>query len=393
MRKLLPFIIVLIGFALAGALIVTGPTVQSRPVAALAPLVRVLEVQPRSVRLVTKTNGTVVPRTESELTPEVSGRVISVSSSMVSGGFFKAGDELLRIDSLDYEVALEEARARLARSESDLVNANKAHERQMDLARKQSASASQKDDALNRLKIADATLRESVARLSRAKRDLDRTKILAPYDGRVRSEKVDAGQFVNRGVSIATIYATDFAEVKLPIHDDELEFLSTAIVNPEKSLHQTKVTLRARFAGAEHEWQGVVARTEGELDPKTRMVNIIARVASPYAQQGSRPPLAIGLFVEAEIYGAQLDNIVVLPRSALHDNDTVYLVDANGKLEIRQVQVRRIVEDEIYVEAGLMAGERVCVSSLANPVRGMKLRLQAPVINTADNTNNASNGL
>ena len=166
MRKLLPFIIVLIGFALAGALIVTGPTVQSRPVAALAPLVRVLEVQPRSVRLVTKTNGTVVPRTESELTPEVSGRVISVSSSMVSGGFFKAGDELLRIDSLDYEVALEEARARLARSESDLVNANKAHERQMDLARKQSASASQKDDALNRLKIADATLRESIAKLS-----------------------------------------------------------------------------------------------------------------------------------------------------------------------------------------------------------------------------------
>jgi len=209
MKRLLPFVILAAGFGLAAVLIVTGPQTVPRPPTVLPPLVRVLSANPTTVQLSSNTHGIVVPRTESELTPEVSGRVLAVSDALVSGGFFSKGQELLSIEPLDYEVALEEARARLARADSDLSNAKKTYSRQLDLARKQSASASQQDDALNRLRIAEATLKEAIARLSRAERDLSRTRIIAPYDGRVRSERVDVGQFVNRGNPIAMIYATD----------------------------------------------------------------------------------------------------------------------------------------------------------------------------------------
>lgn len=376
-RFALPFLIVLGGFGFAAILIVTGPKTETRAPQSLAPLVRILNVSPKTVQLSTLTHGTVVPRTESELVPEVSGRIIAMSPAMVSGGFFSEGEALISIDPLDYEVALEQAKARLTRSQSDLANARTAHKRQLDLARKQSTSASQRDDALNRLRIAQATLREAKALLARAERDLIRTQLIAPYDGRVRKEKVDVGQFVNRGTSVATIYATDMAEVRLPIHDEELAYLELSLVARNTDIENpVKVTLRARFAGADHEWQGEVVRTEGELDPRTRMINVIAEVAAPYAQLDDRPPLFVGLFVEAEIHGKQIDNVVVLPRSALRGANRVFVIDTNDRLRFRDVDVLRIVADQVYIRGGLKAGEHVCISALENALDGMSVRVQ-----------------
>ena len=196
-RLLKPLAILFGGIALAALLLATGPKVEPRAPVIVAPLVRVVEAVPAAVQLSVRAHGTVVPRTESELVPEASGRVLEVSPSLVSGGFFSKGDTLLRIDPLDYDVELDQARAGLARTTSDLADARKDHERQSDLARQQATSAAQRDDAINRLAVAEASLREARALLSRAERDLERTKVLAPYDGRVRSEHVDVGQFVS----------------------------------------------------------------------------------------------------------------------------------------------------------------------------------------------------
>ena len=132
-RVALPLLIIVLGFAVAAALIATGPTLEPQPAQAIAPLVRVLEVRPRTEQLRVRTHGSVVPRTESELVPEVDGRVIEVSQNLVSGGFFREGDELLRIEPVDYEVALEEARAFRARALGDLDNARRNLRRQQDL--------------------------------------------------------------------------------------------------------------------------------------------------------------------------------------------------------------------------------------------------------------------
>ena len=371
-RFLLPIVIIAGGFALAGIIVATGPKLEQLPPPNNAPIVRTWRADAETVQLTSITHGTVLPRTESELIPEVSGRVISMSDSMVSGGFFSEGDILLQIDPLDYEVALEQARAALASAESELDNADRAYKRQLDLAKRQSASQSQQDDAQNRLRFAQASLREAQARLSRAERDIQRTKITAPYDGRVRSERVDIGQFVTRGQAIASLYATDMAEVRLPIHDEELAYLELPLAGSDLSAQPT-VLLRARFAGADHTWEGKVVRTEGELDPQTRMINVIAQVDSPY-EQIDKPPLAVGLFVEAEIIGTQVNDVFILPRSALQANEQVYVINSENRIEFRDVDILRIVDEDVYIKSGFSIGDTICLSTLTNAIEGMQVR-------------------
>ncbi len=377
-RILFPIAIVVAGFITMGIIIKTGPTMDQKPPASSAPLVRTWIATSETVQLSVLTYGSVLPRTESELIPEVSGRVIKISPSMVSGGFIRKGEILLEIDPLDYEVALEQARASLAAAKSELTNAKKAYERLLDLAKQQSASQSQQDDALNRLRFGQASIREAAARLSRAERDISRTKIKAPYDGRVRSKRVDIGQFVNRGAPIASLYATDFAEVRLPLHDEELAHLDLPLAGQE-SPNQPTAILRARFAGANHTWEGKIVRTEGELDPKTRMINVVAQVEAPYERSGNRPPLAIGLFVEAEIIGNTVDNVYIMPRSALQANEQIYVLSSEYRLQFRDVNILRTVEEDVYITSGFKSGETICLSTISNAVEGM---LVEPVTET-----------
>lgn len=377
-KRLLPIGILFAGFITMGIIIKTGPTMDQKPPASTAPLVRTWIATSETVQLSVLTYGSVQPRTESELIPEVSGRVIKISPSMVSGGFIRKGEILLEIDPLDYEVALEQARASLAAAKSELSNAKKAHERLLDLAKQQSASQSQQDDALNRLRFGQASIREAAARLSRAERDISRTKIKAPYDGRVRSKRVDIGQFVNRGAPIASLYATDFAEVRLPLHDEELAHLDLPLAGQE-SPNQPTAILRARFAGANHTWEGKIVRTEGELDPKTRMINVVAQVEAPYERSGNRPPLAIGLFVEAEIIGNTVDNVYIVPRSALQANEQIYVLSSEYRLQFRDVNILRTVEEDVYITSGFKSGETICLSTISNAVEGM---LVEPVTET-----------
>ncbi len=375
--------VVLFGIVNMAALFMTGPKLETKATSPLAPLVRVMDVKPERVQMTSVTHGTIAPRTESALTPEVSGRVVSISESMVAGGFFRKGDVLVSVEKLDYRLALEQARAALARSESELDNAHKTNTRQTDLLKKQLTSDSQSDDAQNRLRVAEASLREARARLAKAERDLERTEIVAPYDGRVRNKQVDVGQFVNRGNPIATIFATDYVEVRLPIKDDELQFVDVPLGGNANTMG-APVTLQAKFGGEQVEWLGHVARTEGEIDPQTRMVNVVARVLSPYETEKGKPPLSVGLFVSAEIQGGFFDDVVVLPRIALRGASQVYVVDADNKLRFREVEVLREVNDLVYVKEGLSRGERVCISPLETAIDAMPVRVPTLVANSSE---------
>jgi RND family efflux transporter MFP subunit len=369
-RVLLASAILGVGVALVGLIILTRPRVEVLPPDVVVPLIRATRVEPEAVTFVVRAHGTVVPRNESDLVPQVSGEVIWVSPALVPGGFFAEGDPLVRIDPADYEVELESARAALARAESEHARARKERERQRRLADRSIASES---------RIDEAGAREARARLARAERDLDRTELRAPYDGRVRHESVDLGQFVTRGAEIAKLYAVDYAEVRLPVPDRQLAFLdlSLAPILDEEAFVGPRVELRAEFAGAEHMWIGRIVRTEGEIDPKSRMVNIVARVEDPYGRNGSTQsaPLAVGLFVDAEIQGRRVENAFVLPRAALRDEDRVLIVDREARLRYRPVEVLRAQRGQVVIGAGLEPGERVCVSPLQAVVDGMQVRV------------------
>jgi RND family efflux transporter MFP subunit len=398
-RVWLPFAILGIGILGVAALVATRPRVEPAPPRIEAPLLRVVQVEPQPVQFTVRTQGTVMPRTESELVPQVSGEVVWVSPSLVSGGFFEEGQPLVRIDRADYEAELESARAGAARAESEYHRASKERERQRRLADRSVASEARIDDSENAFRVAEAALREAKAHLDRAERDLERTELRAPYAGRVRTERVDVGQFVTRGVAIATIYAVDYAEVRLPIPDRELAYVDLPLAyrpevgsdeGPETAAMDggSPVRLRAEFAGREHVWTGRIVRTEGEIDPKSRMIHAVARVEDPYAREAGseRPPLAVGLFVEADILGRRVDEAVVLPRAALRrdeagpgeaarDGHFVLVVDEESRLEFRPVEVLRTERERVVIGAGLAAGERVCVSPLRAPVEGMKVRI------------------
>ncbi len=365
---------VVAGFALVSAvLIATASDVETAPPAPVMTAVRVVIANPESVRLVVRSQGTVAPRTESALIPEVSGPVVWTSPALVSGGFFEAGEPLLRIDRRDYETGRARALASLARAEGELEHARANLARLDGLAARDIASPSQLDDARRSARVGEAVLDEAKAQLRQAERDLARTEVRAPYKGRVREERVDVGQFLSRGESLATIYATDYVEVRLPIPDKELAYLDVALfAEATDAVAGPLVKLRARFAGQEHTWTGRIVRTEGEIDAKSRMVHVVARVEKPYEPtEPGRPPLAVGLFVSAEIAGPELDNVISLPRAAIRPDDSVLVVEEGDVLQRRPVEVLRIDQDTVLIRGALDVGDRICVSNVRAFLPGM----------------------
>ncbi len=108
------------------------------------------------------------------------------------------------------------------------------------------------------------------------------------------------------------------------------------------------------------------------------MVNVVARVRDPYAEVNGTPPLAVDLFVDAEILGPEVEDVVVLPRSALRGASRVLIVDDEQRLRFRDVDILRLAHDEVFVRGGLTPGERVCVSPLEAPIEGMEVRVSKP---------------
>lgn len=374
-----PLAVLATSFVAAAGLVVARPGVEAVPPAVVHPTVRVAPAEAESVRLSIFTQGTVVPRTETDLVAEVAGRILWVSPSLAAGGFVEPDEVLLRIEATDYEIGLARAQANLRRAKSERALAKASLERHRRLADRGVNSASALETAANSMEVSEAIVMEADAAMRQAQRDLERTEVRAPYLGRVREKRVDVGQFVGRGAPIARLYAVDYAEVRLPIADAEAAFVDLPIAyrdsNSAAPALAPEVILHAEFAGREHTWRGHIVRTEGELDPRTRMIHAVARVEDPYGRGDSpdRPPLSVGLFVEAEILGRQIESVWRVPRSSLRGASTAIVVDAEGRLRLRDVDVLKRNRDEVLVTAGLEVGDQLCTTPLSISVDGMQV--------------------
>lgn len=370
MRKfIIPALVIIASIFGAVTLMATSPQVEPNVPEPVAPTVRVVDIVPQSIQLSVQSQGTVAPNTESELIPEVSGRVIWVSKSLVNGGYFEEGDVLLRLDDQDHRSSLQRAKAALTRAEAEFQHARFEYRRMQSLEERQLASRSQIENSLRASRVSEATLQDARASYAQAARDLERTQLKAPFTGLVRKESVDIGQLVGRGSAVATIYASDQAEVRLPIADRQLAFLNLPVGHRgELPLdQQPNVRLSAEYAGRKLEWNGKIVRTEAQIDTSSRMVHVIARVAN----ENQVTPLVVGLFVKADIEGVLANDIVVLPRNALRNGGRVLVVDENNKLRFREIETLRLYKDDVLIKAGLEAGERVCISPMQTPIEGM----------------------
>jgi RND family efflux transporter MFP subunit len=362
-------------------LIASAPQVENVEPPKVLPAVRVMEGIPSDVALWVRSQGTVAPRSESDLIPEVSGPVTWISPSLVSGGFFEQGEVLLRIDSRDYEASVGRARAEVARAQGEEEHARAQLQRQKGLARSNATSPSHLGNARRAARVATAAVQAAQISLEQARRDLQRTIITAPFEGRVREEHIAVGQFVSRGAPVAKLYATDFVEIRLPLADHQLAFIN--LPELRSAAHTSagpEVILRANFAGSEHQWRGRIVRTEGEIDPRSRMVHVVAQVEDPYGsartdsgEARDRPPLAVGLFVRAEIEGSVARGVIAVPRSAIRNSQRILIVDSDNRLHERPVEVLRIDREEVLVRLELAAGERICTTPMQVVVEGMQV--------------------
>ena len=320
-----------------------------------------LELSTDSFRI--SSQGTVRPRTQTVLSAEVSGSIVSISPKFVAGGVFREGESLMRIDPTNYPVAVDKAEALIKQRQIEYDGAEKL--------------LSQGYRAESEFASAGAALASAQAELVRAERDLERTFIRLPYEGMVLSKDTDIGQFVNPGTQLGITFATDIAEIRLPLTDQDLAFVelpSMADFKVAEDMGGPTVQLTATQKGKRAEWDARIVRSEGVVDERSRVTYAVARIDDPYKLHGEGTPLPIGTFVAAEITASSVLDLIRIPRTALRGADQVLLVDDENKIEIRTVDVVRSDERFAYVGGGVAAGERIATTAIEAPTNGMSVR-------------------
>lgn len=349
------------------------------------PQVRVeaTRLQPQDYQVVLETRGTVRPRTQISMIPEIAGRVISISPSLRAGGFFEKGDVLLEIDPGDYEIAVIVAEGTVAQAVATLAEEEARAEQARDNWKRLGKTGEPTPLVLRepQLKQAQANLAASKAQVAQANRDLERTKIRGPFAGRITEKLVDVGQFISSGTPIAEAYAVDYVEIRLPLRNDDLSFvdLPESYRNDEASDNEgPAVRFVGRLGGIVSDWSGRVVRVEGAIDEQSRQLFVVAQVDDPYRKpEDGGLPMKIGLFVDAYVDGKILKDVFVLPRAAVRPSGDLLLIDDNNQLSRQRVEPIFSDEDHIIVandpegvRGGLKAGQVVCLTPLAYPADG-----------------------
>jgi len=391
LKKILLPIIILIGSIGATVALVSNreqPVQEELTEARL--LVDVIQPQVQDTYITVSSQGTVEPRTRTNIVSEVSGRVTEVSPAFVAGGFFRNGDVLLKLDDQNYRAAVSQNTAAVATARSLLEQergqADVAQREWDRMSEQQREQIRARDLYLRKpqLEEAEARLVSAQADLEKAQADLAKTIIKAPYDGLVSAKNTDIGQFVSTGSAIAEVFAVDYAEVRLPIPENKIQYLdlpsSIQDFNGADNAYNTgpEVELISDIGNRRFHWNGHLSRTEGVLDTRTRVLFSVVQVSDPYNLYNNvhEEPLRIGTYVKAEIQGQLLEDVMVLPRHTLQANDLVWVADQENRLRSRSVDVITSNGDEVYIRGGLEVGDKVVLTRMENPLNSTPVQVQ-----------------
>jgi RND family efflux transporter MFP subunit len=410
-------------------------------------LVRVMIVSPQEVPLIVQGFGTVRAKTEWSMVPEVSGLVVRLLPQLRAGLHVKKGELLCEIDPRPYRLTVQRIHAQITQlhkeiaflkqqrqnhratrdiAERNLTIADEELRRDEALVQKGTISARELDRrrqwrnefantvqaATNSLALIDpqiekteAAIAVARAQLAEAELQLHKTRLVAPFDGQVVNTTLALGEFVQAGREVALLYDTTAVEIPIAVPLDDLRWLPALSPETLRRVHGDQepsafslpvATVHWRSGNGDYSWQGHVVRWEAGLDEKTRTLTLVVEVRDPWRTflPGQHPPLQPGMFCEVEIAAMTVPDAIVIPRIALRDDHTVFLVH-NSVLVIRRVRVLRLLRDQAILTAGLQQGDRVVVSPLTAPIPGMKLRplevdqpasTSAPAVKRSGNT-------
>lgn len=326
-------------------------------------LVDVMQLEESATVFEIRSQGTVQPLTQTVLSAEVSGAIVSISPKFVAGGVFQKNELLMRIDPTNYAAAVDQAKAMLLQRQIEFDGARKLRT-QGYRAESEYASAA-------------TALATAKAELVRAEHNLDRTNIRLPYEGMVKTKEADLGQFVNAGSRLGLVFATDFAEVRLPLTDQDLAFVelpSAGDITQSGEAAGPHVKLTAVQKGQLATWDAQIVRSEGTVDELSRVTYAVARVDDPYRLHRRGVSLPFGTFVGASIAGKTVANVIRVPRSSVRGANELIFIDDDNRLEIRSVQLIRTDGEYAFIGAGAEAGERIMLSAIEAPSNGMLVR-------------------
>ncbi len=332
------------------------------------PIVSVQAISVATMTMHVDSYGIVEPKYETELVAQVAGQIVELSDMFVRGGFVKTGQLLARIDPSDYQAALIEAQSNMASAQAAL---------EIEVAQGQVAGqewekithTSPTELSLRKPQLAQelARVKSAQASILRAERNLERTKIVAPYDAMIDSRNIGLGSFVGVGSNIGKLLSTALAVIRLPIADNELQFLIDEGDNAQ-------VKLQGMYAGKKTQWLAHIARSEGVIDNKSRMSYLVAEINDPYNLnvENERTPLRFGSYITANIVGIELAKASMVKRY-LVENGRVAILDKKSKLHYADVDIVRQDGKNVIVGNGLLDGDQLITSALDYPVDGMKL--------------------
>lgn len=379
-NTLLPLAILAVGFMIMKQMIASRPAPRKEAKMHPGVLVRYLRAVPSSETLLVRGSGTVRPQRESAVTPQVSGRLASISPQLVAGGFFGEGDVLFEIERVDYELALENAKAARAKAELELAHQeSNARVARAEWERLEMEAGAEPNPLVlyePQLKQARAALETADTAIRKAELDLERTSVTAPYHCRVLSEELELGQLVRSGTAVARLAGTETAEIIVPVSLEEAGLLSVPRAGSDTA--GSPVVVELSVGGEVHRWQGRIDRSLGEVDPRGRLTRLVVAVNDPFGLDtggpGGRPDLEFGLYVNVTAEGGTLDGVFRVPRLALQNGDAVWTADSDDLLALRSVAVVHRYEEYVLVGDGLREGDRIIVTPVEGAAPGMKLR-------------------
>ncbi|MBL0688943.1 efflux RND transporter periplasmic adaptor subunit [Pseudoalteromonas sp. S1608] len=348
----------------------------SAPKAAIS--VSVLELVPQSYQVMIDSYGTVKPRTQSLLVAQASGQIIEVSDEFREGGFFEKGDVLLKLDDRDHQAEVKSAQANLLTAEQSLLE-EKARGQQALTDWKRLGGSSQASSLVLRepqLAAAQAQVLSAQAALEKAELDLERTKVTAPYAGRILSRSVDLGQVVSNNTQLATIYAIDSVEIRLPIKNKDLSFVNLPEQYRDGAKNQagSLVKFSSDLVG-EQTWQGQLARTEGAIDENAQQLYVVAKIDDPYKSTASNQyPIKIGQYIKAQIAGKTVQNALIIPNSTIYQGTYVYVVEGDV-LKRKNVTFAWQNANQAMIKTGLKANDKLVVTPLGQVSSGTKVSI------------------
>lgn len=359
-----------------------GPTmtVETRP------------VLPRDYQVILQSYGTVQPRTRSMLVAQVGGQIVSINENVRDGGFFEKGDVLGQIDPRDYEADVQISQASLADARQALAEAIARSEQAREDWERLGNEGEPSDLVLRipQLEAARARIDSAESALTKARLDLERTSIVAPFAGRVIRKLVDLGQVVGPNTQLAEIYATDVIEIRLPLRNRDLGFIDL----PESYRYADSSTTERIDALIksdlidEEEWRAKLVRTEGAIDESARQLHVIAQIDDPFGPKSEgRSPLKIGQYVTAEIDGRILPDVLVIPNTAIYQGTYVYIVE-DGILQRRDIDISWQNDSEAIVGKGLEAGADLVTTPLGQVTSGIRVSVMG-----AESRGDRRNGL